>query len=627
MREKVITFLFLWILPVAVFSQEVSESDDLRTLVTLLDYVSKDYREAVEDGVVIDEAEYAEQIDFVERCISLHEELTAAVNEERFSDLRAGLDSLLSYIEQKKSPNLIAETATASKNKILDLGILKIIPDRWPSIPNGAELYQASCASCHGIDGKGGGDAGRGLDPPPTDFHDPDGMELFSPLLGYNVIKLGIEGTGMRAFNELTEDEIWDLSFYIASLRHTDFSPVKKLPGNLTLDDLSKWTDQETRTYLKHNHPDLSLESVRNFQPEKPDPLYVAMENLDLSRQAYSEGDRKKAGKLALTSYLEGIEPVEKILSPGLVRRIETDMVFYRKAIQAGSDDDVNRYYGLVKEEIQEAREELSGIDYSFAFVFGAALTILLREALEALLIILIVLRVLRPLNIRKAERALHIGWILAVIAGFLSWIFVDHLVQLSAASRELMEGIGSLIAVAVLLYAGVWLHSHAEVSKWSRFVKEKISGLSESGNWAGLGIFSFIVVFREAFEVVLFLYSLTFDDPETAGPALRWALLAAVVIIALITYVFLKTTRRLPLGKIFKVSAVIIAVLAVILAGKGIHALQEAGRVGVTPLDFVPQIDILGIFPNLQTIVGQLAVLVIILFLNRRNAGKIKSK
>ena len=70
---KYIAFsLLLLFSTTTVFSQNPEELEDLRTIVTLLDYVSKDYSIAVENGVVIDEAEYEEQIDFANKTISLH---------------------------------------------------------------------------------------------------------------------------------------------------------------------------------------------------------------------------------------------------------------------------------------------------------------------------------------------------------------------------------------------------------------------------------------------------------------------------------------------------------------------------------------------------------------------------
>ena len=71
------------------------------------------------------------------------------------------------------------------------------------------------------------------------------------------------------------------------------------------------------------------------------------------------------------------------------------------------------------------------------------------------------------------------------------------------------------------------------------------------------------------------------------------------------------ETARNLKfIGKFFAASSLLVAVLAVVLAGKGIAGLQEAGWVHTSPVAF-PRIDILGIRPTLQTLLAQLAVLV----------------
>lgn len=157
-------------------------------------------------------------------------------------------------------------------------------------------------------------------------------------------------------------------------------------------------------------------------------------------------------------------------------------------------------------------------------------------------------------------------------------------------------------------------------IYKWTKFVKDKINKITETGNWVGLLIFSFIVVFREAFEVVLFLSSLKLNNPDVAGSAINWALLTSTVVIAIVTFIFLKYTKRLPVGKFFKLASYMVMILAVILAGKGIRAFQEAGYISVSPIDWLPTIDLLGIYPNIQTITSQLAVLVIIIYLSVRN-------
>lgn len=619
MVKKTRTLIIFIFISFSLFSQTVEQDKDLRTLVTLLDYISKDYSGAVENGKVINDAEFAEMTEFAEKCIALQKELSPVIKNSKFNELQNSLQELHQSISAKKGKEKISEIAISSKNKILDLGILKITPDSYPSLKNGVVLYQTNCVSCHGNKGFGDGLAGKQLDPAPANFHK---VEL-SPLQAFNVIKVGVKGTGMAAHDYLSEKEIWDLSFYILSLKHDKDSSEIKLPNNLHLDSISKWNDAELQNFLNKSSAKVTVSQVRHYEPDRPNPLDVAMENLHLSYDVFQKGENKQAEKYALTSYLEGIELVENLLkasSPALVTDIERDMIAYRKALQNNDKTGAENYYTKLKKEITSAKTLLAERDYSSAFIYGSALSILIREALEALFIILIVLSILRPMKVKKAVVATHSGWVLAVAIGFVSWLFVDKLINLSGASRELMEGVGTTIAVLVLLFAGVWLHSHSEMSKWTAFVKNKINRISETGNWIGLFIFSFIVVFREAFEVVLFLSSLKLNNPEVAGSAISWALLSSVVIIAAIALLFLKYTKVLPIGKFFKLASYMITLLAVVLAGKGIMAFQEAGYIPITPIEIIPRIELLGVYPNLQSISAQVLVLAIIVFFNLRN-------
>ena len=75
-----------------------------------------------------------------------------------------------------------------------------------------------------------------------------------------------------------------------------------------------------------------------------------------------------------------------------------------------------------------------------------------------------------------------------------------------------------------------------------------------------------------------------------------------------------LRFSRRLPIGKFFAYSSALIAVLAVVLAGKGVAALQEAGLLDIQPLAGVPRIDLLGIHPTVEGVAGQLLVLALVL-------------
>ncbi len=103
-----------------------------------------------------------------------------------------------------------------------------------------------------------------------------------------------------------------------------------------------------------------------------------------------------------------------------------------------------------------------------------------------------------------------------------------------------------------------------------------------------------------------------------------RGAVIGILILLAVIAFAMLRYSRTLPIGKFFAYSSALIAVLAVVLIGKGSAALQEAGYLPVTPWPGFPRSEMLGLYPSRETILAQLAMIVLLAlgFLwNRRSA------
>jgi high-affinity iron transporter len=66
--------------------------------------------------------------------------------------------------------------------------------------------------------------------------------------------------------------------------------------------------------------------------------------------------------------------------------------------------------------------------------------------------------------------------------------------------------------------------------------------------------------------------------------------------------------SARLPLRQLFSFTGILMLALAVVFAGKGVAALQEAGYIPINAVSF-PRIDVLGIYPNLQGLLLQLGL------------------
>ena len=330
---------------------------------------------------------------------------------------------------------------------------------------------------------------------------------------------------------------------------------------------------------------------------------------------AYVGGNRSKAIDLALSAYLDGFEPVEPALKArdhALVVRIEVAMGELRAVMSKNeSAETVRERADHLGALFDVAERALSPQETSIGSTFAGAFTILLREGLEALLIVVAMIAFLR-----KAERVdvlpyVHGGWIAALVAGGMTWTAATYLISISGASRELTEGFGSLIAAVVLVSVGLWMHGKAQADAWQRYVREKLShALSRKSAWF-LFLLAFVVVYREVFETILFFAALW---SQGSGLAILVGAAAGAAVLAVTAWALLSYSRRLPIARFFSVSSILITILAVILAGKGIAALQEAGLLDILPLKGLPRVEMLGIYPTWQGALAQTSILIIML-------------
>jgi high-affinity iron transporter len=131
------------------------------------------------------------------------------------------------------------------------------------------------------------------------------------------------------------------------------------------------------------------------------------------------------------------------------------------------------------------------------------------------------------------------------------------------------------------------------------------------------------MAVFREAFEVVLFLRAIWIDLDQSGQNIAGAGILSSLAILIVLSYFAIKESKKLPLGMLFEVCSWMMMALAIILIGKGIHSLQEAGFVGADAVGIPLRIDLLGIYPSYQTLVAQLvlASLFAVLFISARKS------
>ena len=613
-----------------------------RTLINLLDYVSQDYMKAVSNGKVINANEYNEMIDFTTLVISLFDSLALHTQVQSKEAISKQLSQLLMLIKSKEDKNLIAAGAQQIKMQIILLRLIDIYPEQYPDITEGKKHFLANCQSCHGITGEGNGPLSVSFTPRPTNFSDNSLMQLISPLQVFNTARLGVQGTGMKAFDELSDKQLWQIAFYIKSLPFEKNCSVsndsleiifRKIEQTISLSDISLLSDKELKEKMQGNNNELSITAIRLHYSTKNgnNSLNIALNYLDDALNFYKNNNASGAEEKALYAYLNGIEPLEQQLAAidaNIVPELENKMNEVRFAIKSGkSISEVEQVILEAKTSIAKASQLLSEQTYSFWFSFLIAASILLREGLEALLIIITILSLLQSLQAKKAIRWVHGGWVTALVIGAASWFFTGWLISLGSQNREIIEGIGSVVAVIILVYVGFWLHNKTEAKKWQQFVHTRITALLDQEKMFGLASISFIVVFREAFESILFLSSMKMQVDENSRNGIWMGALAAIIAVIVFSHFLLRFAIRIPVRTLFQYSAIIIMILAVVLTGQGVHALQESGWIAVTNIHFNFRSGILGIFPTAQTYIAQVVMIVITIILWQRGKNSLVGK
>ena len=130
-----------------------------------------------------------------------------------------------------------------------------------------------------------------------------------------------------------------------------------------------------------------------------------------------------------------------------------------------------------------------------------SAFVILVREGLEAILIVAAIVALLIKANRRDSLPWVHVGWIGALILGGLTWVLASYVINISGATREVTEGVTALIAAAILLYVGFWMHSKSYARQWQDYLARRLQGALSGRTMGALALVSFLAVYREAFR------------------------------------------------------------------------------------------------------------------------------
>jgi high-affinity iron transporter len=181
---------------------------------------------------------------------------------------------------------------------------------------------------------------------------------------------------------------------------------------------------------------------------------------------------------------------------------------------------------------------------------------------------------------------------------------------EVSGSVQEALEGVTMLIAAVVLFYVSYWLISKREAARWQAYIRTRMNTALSRGSTLALGFAAFLAVYREGAETVLFYQAMAGQaDGQYSAIAIGFTL--ALLGLGSIFWLMRAASFRLPIGLFFTLTAGLLYYLAISFAGKGMLELQAANWVGITPLEWVPRIPWLGIYPSMETVLAQLVLLI----------------
>jgi high-affinity iron transporter len=259
------------------------------------------------------------------------------------------------------------------------------------------------------------------------------------------------------------------------------------------------------------------------------------------------------------------------------------------------------------------------------------------REGLECILVLAAITASMTGAK-RCHRKPIAFGAALAFVATLITWLIAVHIVgslsdNMSALDLQAATGLLAVIVLLVIMnwffhkiYWGGWIRAHNRRRK-SLLESARSAGISQSRLWCGLILLGFTSLYREGFEVVLFLQS--YHLRLGGGVVLKGALLGLMLtaVVAVLTFVL---QQRLPYRKMLITTGILLGVVLLVMVGEQAQEMQLAHWISTTPIDSLknympPWLGLwFAVFPTVETLVAQLiaAVLVIGSYYAARHFG-----
>lgn len=627
-----------------------------------------------EGGRLVSPAEYEEARQFVAQARALFADLPPATAPAGGEAAAAGprLDSLGRLLDRRAPPEHVRELVGRAAGSLASGWGAVLVPSPLsrPSAARGATLYRADCAACHGSSGEGDGPAAAGIEPPPADLAAPSRAAAGTPARDFQVVSLGVPGTRMKGWaDQLSVQQRWDVVAYIQTLRFgaaqvaegadlaleggtpggAGSGPVAGAAGSPVARKLREWSSLPSAARLSDRDLERRVQErwasatgdtlsspqaravvayARDLLGSPASGLPAAGPGVELGARIERadslagvaarlgrSGEAEDARAAVLDAYMafEGAETGLRSRAPDLTSRIEAAFGSLRDEVASGASGPE------AARRIEEARAGLHDLLVRAGETVRSPATawslatqsffVILREGFEAILIIGAILTFLARTGHERRRRDVHLGVAAAVVASFLTAWGLQEVLSVTPASQDVLEGATMLVAVAVLFSVSYWLLSKMESDRWQAYLRSRMQRALGTGGGMALAGVAFLAVYREGFETVLF-YKALFGFSSGSMVPVAGGFLAGCAALAALYVAFSRFGVRIPMRPFFGVTSGVLYYMAVVFAGNGVHELQEAGVIGSTRVAGAPRVELLGIYPTIESLVAQ-AILV----------------
>ena len=261
---------------------------------------------------------------------------------------------------------------------------------------------------------------------------------------------------------------------------------------------------------------------------------------------------------------------------------------------------------------LSEAQTELTRNTAPVAIAMNAGI-IVFREGLEAVVILASLMSSLKSVQERKYRKPMWLGSLLALLATGLTWLLAHGVLQSLARYGEKLEAVVSIIAIAVLLVIMNWFFHKTYWTSWlANFHATKRRLLNEeAGLFLGLIILGFTSVYREGFEIVLFLQALVL---EGGVPVVLIGVIGSSLAVVLVGMIVFRLQKNLPYMKILIITGIMIGAVLLQIVGSTTHVMQV---VGWLPIHVIQGMDLpywlgtwFGVYPTWEGLIFQFAAM-----------------